>query len=76
MKSYMVELTIAVFMDEMDDENSPESAAEIAENLVTEAISEYWNSQIITSVTMAEEIPADTSFEDAVTAYVLMTQRS
>jgi len=62
-KKYFVEVTVGIYMDEMDDENTPESVADIADRLVYESISGNWNDDIVTTVTaVSEEIhPAYTA---------------
>lgn len=69
MKKYFVEITVGIFMDEMDDENSPESVAEIADNLVFDAIDGQWNSDIVTTVTGAVEVFPASEADDILNAY-------
>ncbi len=69
MKSYFVEITVGIFMDEMDDENSPETVAEIADRLTHEAISNHWNSEIVTTVNKAEEVDPRLSGDEVLSLY-------
>ena len=70
MKKYFVEVRVGIFMDEMDDENSPESVAEIADNLVYETISRNWNNDIVTTVEAAVEVHPASEADDILNAYV------
>lgn len=56
MKKYFVEVTVGIYMDEMDDDNSTESVAELADRLVNECISDYWNADIVTTPTLVVEL--------------------
>jgi hypothetical protein len=69
MKKYFVEVTVGIFMDEMDDENTPYSVAEIADNLVFDAIDGQWNPDLVTTVTGAVEVSPASLADDILNAY-------
>jgi hypothetical protein len=68
-KKYFVEITIGAYMDEMDDDNSPDSIAEIADQIVYDAISSYWTSDVVTTVTARAEVHPNYTSEDILTTY-------
>lgn len=56
MKKFFVEISVGIFMDEMDDDNSPDSVAEIADGLIRESLDLHWTDQIETIIVRAVQL--------------------